>query len=77
MFYFFYSKATIVDKVRAAKLQEIEEGVDGFMVYDLHLVPHIFKVNISVSLPNYLFFFFLSLSILLPLFLLYDVHILI
>lgn len=33
------SKATI-DHVRSAKRREIEIGVDGFMVYDLRLVPH-------------------------------------
>lgn len=33
------SKATI-DNVRSAKRREIELGVDGFMVYDLRLVPH-------------------------------------
>lgn len=33
------SKVTI-DNVRSAKRREIELGVDGFMVYDLRLVPH-------------------------------------
>lgn len=33
------SKA-IIDNVRSAKRREIEMGVDGFMVYDLRLVPH-------------------------------------
>lgn len=31
---------TTIDNVRAAKRREIEMGVDGFMVYDLRLVPH-------------------------------------
>ncbi|XP_047120996.1 malate synthase-like isoform X2 [Schistocerca piceifrons] len=31
----------IVDKVCQAKLQEIQHGVDGFMVYDLRLVPYV------------------------------------
>ncbi|XP_049836595.1 malate synthase-like [Schistocerca gregaria] len=31
----------VVDKVCQAKLQEIQHGVDGFMVYDLRLVPYV------------------------------------
>ncbi|XP_069679393.1 malate synthase-like [Periplaneta americana] len=38
------SEAAVVDKVCRGKLQEIQEGVDGFMVYDLRLVPHINKL---------------------------------
>lgn len=35
------SKSLItIDNVRTAKKREIEMGVDGFMVYDLRLVPH-------------------------------------
>lgn len=51
----------IAERVCQAKLQEIQHGVDGFMVYDLRLVPYVNKLweraaasvdQLSVSLPE-------------------------
>lgn len=36
----------IINKVLEAKLKEIEIGVDGFMVYDVRLVPYINEVGL-------------------------------
>ncbi len=39
------NRETIVKRVCEGKLKEIRLGLDGFMVHDLGLVPHINKVN--------------------------------
>lgn len=39
----------IVDEVKRAKLAEIVMGVDGFMVYDLRLVPHMNRVRLFLD----------------------------
>lgn len=39
----FRSKA-IITKILTAKTKEIENGVDGFMVYDSRVVPHVNEV---------------------------------
>lgn len=40
----FFSVDDTIDKVVNAKRFEIENGVDGFMVYDLKLVKHMNQV---------------------------------
>lgn len=41
---FKFSQQTTIDKVIEGKKTEILAGVDGFMVYDLKLVPYMNKV---------------------------------
>ncbi|OWR44155.1 Malate synthase [Danaus plexippus plexippus] len=43
----------IINKVLEAKMKEIESGVDGFMVYDSRIVPHVNELwKKSGALPN-------------------------
>ena len=42
----FYRSKAIISKVLEAKSKEIEAGVDGFMVYDSRIVPHVNEVFI-------------------------------
>jgi hypothetical protein len=50
-----YSKTSVVTMVCRAKLQEIKEGIDSFMVYDLGLVPYMNKVHVTVYRGRVLF----------------------
>lgn len=44
VFLFLYSPQMIIAKVTEMKRAEVIAGVDGFMVYDLKLVPYMNKV---------------------------------
>lgn len=39
------SRQNVIERVCQAKLKEIQLGLDGFMVHDLGLVPHINQVD--------------------------------
>lgn len=42
------NRESIIKRVCEGKLKEIRLGLDGFMVHDLELVPHINQVNCTI-----------------------------
>lgn len=42
-----YSSEKLISKIIDSKQKEIIAGVDGFLIYDIRLVPHISKVILN------------------------------